>query len=62
LTTSDAVYPIQFFYDHEVDQWGYEVEELNVLGTGCPSKEAAARFAQEAIEFALEEEPPLANG
>ena len=62
MTESTTTYPTKFFYDHEVDQWGYEVEELNILGTGCPSREAAERYAEEAIRFTLEDEPPPANG
>ena len=44
--------------------WLYTVDELNIIGTGCQSKEDAERYAQESIAFALEEfeDPPLANG
>lgn len=36
------------FYDNEVDQWGYTVPALSILGTG------AERFAVEAIQDVIE--------
>lgn len=47
---------VEIFYDHEVDLWGYSVPVLNIIGTGCLSRQAAERFVLEAIEFTLEEE------
>lgn len=41
-------------YDHEAGLWFYEVDELNIIGTGCLTKEDAERYAQESIAFALE--------
>ena len=36
--------------------WFYTVDELNIIGTGCLTREDAERYAQESIAFALEEE------
>lgn len=47
---------VEFFYDHEVDLWGYSVPVLNVIGTGCLSREDAERYVLDAIEFTFEEE------
>lgn len=46
----------EIFYDHEVDLWGYSVPALNIIGTGCLTRQDAERFVLEAIEFTLEEE------
>lgn len=32
--------------DHEVDQSGDELESPNVLEAGCPTREAAKRYAR----------------
>ena len=42
-------------YDHETGLWFYEVDELNIIGTGCLSKGDAQRYAQDAIAFTLED-------
>ena len=48
---------VEIFHDHEVDLWGYSVPVLNIIGTGCLTREDAGRYVVEAIEFTLEEEP-----
>jgi hypothetical protein len=45
---------VELFYDNEVDQWGYTVPALSILGTGCNSREEAERFAVEAIQEVIE--------
>ncbi|MDQ3915477.1 MAG: hypothetical protein M3323_09155 [Actinomycetota bacterium] len=45
---------VELFYDDEVRQWGYTVPALSILGTGCNSRDAAERFAIEAIQEAIE--------
>ena len=47
---------VEIFYDHEVDLWGYSVPVLNIVGTGCLSRQAAERFVLDAIQFTLEED------
>lgn len=56
-------YVVEVSYDHEAGFWFYAVDALNIIGTGCLSREEAERYAQESIAFALEEfeDPPLAN-
>lgn len=46
----------EVFYDHEVGLWGYSVPILNIIGTGCLTRDDAERFLLDAIEFTLEEE------
>jgi hypothetical protein len=54
---------VEIFYDHEVDLWGYSVPVLNIIGTGCRTREDAERYVLGAIEFTLEEEiDDLAEG
>lgn len=54
---------VEFFYDHEVDLWGYSVPVLSIIGTGCKTREDAERYVLEAIKFTLEEEiDDLADG
>lgn len=36
-------YAVEINYDHEAGLWFYEVDELNIIGTGCLSKEDAER-------------------
>ena len=45
---------IELFYDDEADAWGYTVPALNIIGTGCLTREDALRYAEEAIGFVLE--------
>lgn len=45
---------VEFFYDHEVDLWGYVVPVLNIVGTGCKTRSDAERYVIDAIEFTLE--------
>lgn len=45
---------VELFYDHEVNQWGYTVPALSILGTGCNSRDEAERFAVEAIQDVIE--------
>jgi hypothetical protein len=45
---------VELFHDNEVDQWGYAVPALSILGTGCKSREDAERFAVEAIQDLIE--------
>jgi hypothetical protein len=45
---------VELFYDNEVNQWGYTVPALSILGTGCDSREDAERFAIEAIQDVIE--------
>ena len=45
---------VELFYDNEVDQWGYTVPALSILGTGCTSREEAEKFAVEAIQDVIE--------
>ena len=47
---------VELFYDNEVDQWGYTVPALSIVGTGCNTREEAERSALEAVEFTLESE------
>lgn len=49
---------MEISYDHEAGLWFYEVDALNIIGTGCLSKEDAERYAQEAIVFAVDEVGP----
>jgi hypothetical protein len=51
-----ADFVVEILYDHEVGQWFYTVDELNIIGTGCLSRPDAERYALGAIEFALEEQ------
>lgn len=63
MAGSPTEYVVEVGYDHEAGLWFYEVDALNIIGTGCLSKEDAERYAQEAIAFTLEEfdDLPLAN-
>ncbi len=45
---------VELFYDNEVDQWGYTVPALSILGTGCNSRDEAEKFAVEAIQDVIE--------
>ena len=45
---------VELFFDNEVNQWGYTVPALSILGTGCNSREDAERFAIEAIPDVIE--------
>lgn len=45
---------VELFYDDEVDQWGYAVPALSILGTGCPSRSDAERFAIDAVRDVIE--------
>ncbi len=45
---------VELFFDIEVDQWGYTVPALSILGTGCNSRDEAERFAVEAIQDVIE--------
>jgi hypothetical protein len=45
---------VELFYDNEVNQWGYTVPALSILGTGCDSRQDAERFAIEAIQDVIE--------
>ena len=45
---------VELFYDPDVEQWGYAVPALSVLGTGCNSREDAERYALEAVEDVIE--------
>jgi hypothetical protein len=45
---------VELFFDNEVNQWGYTVPALSILGTGCDSREDAERFAIEAIQDVIE--------
>jgi predicted RNase H-like HicB family nuclease len=45
---------VELFYDNEVDQWGYTVPALSIVGTGCETREEAERLALEAVEVPLE--------
>lgn len=62
-STGQSEYVVEVAYDHEVGLWFYAVDALNIIGTGCLTKEDAERYAQESIVFTLEEfeDPPLAN-
>lgn len=51
-----ATLRVEIFYDHEVDLWGYSVPVLSIIGTGCKTREDAARYVLDAVEFVLEEE------
>jgi isocitrate dehydrogenase len=53
-TQSEFVVEVE--YDHEVGLWFYSVDELNIIGTGCLTREDAERYARESIAYALEEE------
>lgn len=54
---------VEVFYDHEVALWGYSVPVLNIIGTGCLSRQDAERYVLDAIRFALEEDvDDLAEG
>jgi len=45
---------VELFYDNEVNQWGYTVPALSILGTGCNSREETERFAVEAVQDVIE--------
>lgn len=45
---------IEIFPDTETGHWCYDVPALNIIGTGCPTREDAEKYALEAIEFTLE--------
>ncbi len=45
---------VELFFDDEVNQWGYTVPALSILGTGCDSHEEAERLAVEAIQDVIE--------
>ena len=45
---------VELFFDNEVNQWGYTVPALSILGTGCNSREEAERFAVVAIQDVIE--------
>ena len=47
---------VQIFPDTETDYWCYDVPALNIIGTGCLTRQDAEKYALEAIEFTLEEE------
>jgi predicted RNase H-like HicB family nuclease len=49
-------FAVEVLFDHEVGQWFYTVDELNIIGTGCLTRQDAERYAREAIEFTLEEQ------
>ncbi len=45
---------VELFYDGDVQQWGYVVPALSILGTGCNSRDDAERFALQAVEDLIE--------
>lgn len=45
---------VELFYDNEVNQWGYTVPALSILGTGCNTREEAERYVVEAIQDVIE--------
>ncbi len=45
---------VELFYDNEVNQWGYTVPALMIVGTGCNSREDAQKYAVEAIQDVIE--------
>lgn len=47
---------VEIFPDTGTDYWCYDVPALNIIGTGCLTREDAEKYALEAIEFALEAE------
>lgn len=47
---------VEVFYDHEVELWGYSVPVLNIVGTGCLTRQDAEQFVLDAVDFTLEEE------
>ncbi len=47
---------IEIFPDTETGNWCYDVPALNIIGTGCLTREDAEKYALGAIEFTLEEE------
>lgn len=47
---------IEIFPDTETGYWCYDVPALNIIGTGCLTREDAEKYALEAIEFTLEAE------
>ena len=53
---------VELFYDNEVNQWGYTVPSLSILGTGCNSREEAERFALEAVQEVLASEEDFDEG
>lgn len=52
-----SAYPVDIHFDDEARTWWYEVDTLNIIGTGCLTREDAERYAPEAIKFALEDLP-----
>lgn len=44
---------VDFFYDDEVDNWGFVVPALHIIG-GAHTRDEARQQAQDAITFALE--------
>lgn len=47
---------IEIFPDTETGYWCYDVPALNIIGTGCLTREDAEKYALESIEFTLEAE------
>lgn len=47
---------VAIFPDAGTGYWCYDVPALNVVGTGCLTREDAEKYALEAIGFALEAE------
>ncbi len=47
---------VEVFPDAESGYWCYDVPALNIVGTGCATREDAEKHALEAIEFTFEAE------
>ena len=47
---------IEVFPDTETGYWCYDVPALNIVGTGCLTREDAEKHALESIGFTLEDE------
>ena len=45
---------VELFYDDEVGQWGYAVPGLSILGTGCPTRAHAERYAIDSVRYLIE--------
>ncbi len=47
---------MELYRDDEVEQWGYSVPALSIIGTGCASRDEARRLGLEAIRYMIDAE------
>jgi len=46
---------LMLFHDPEVENWGFRVPALQLVGGGCATREEALQHALDAISYALED-------